>query len=257
MGSGNTRSSRNSPLYQWKSKEVSSNTFSKNNFMFSGIKPKIWLYVKLLQSRLTLCDPVNHIQPGSSVHGILQARILEWVAISFFTGSSQPRDRTCISCIGRRSLYHWATRKPNHFLIHRKQRHRAVSSVLSWQWPREQMQLGRQMPGLMRWVRRAAACTASGFSRQQRNHACMGSQSRVVCNAILAHLIEKEKWATFASRVCLSLPWIHSIFINTGSQRHNWIYRPVKNKSISHGKTPRPELIHKLPPLLFLFCTCS
>ena len=34
-------------------------------------------------------------------------------------------------------------------------------------------------------------------------------------------------------------------------------HRPVKNKSISHGKTPRPELIHKLPPLLFLFCTCS
>ena len=37
----NTRSSRNSPLYQWKSKEVSSNTFSKNYFMFAGIKPKI------------------------------------------------------------------------------------------------------------------------------------------------------------------------------------------------------------------------
>ena len=39
--------------------------------------------------------------PGSSVHGILQARILEWVAISFSRGSSQPRDGTLISCIGR------------------------------------------------------------------------------------------------------------------------------------------------------------
>ena len=47
--------------------------------------------------------------PGSSVHGILQARILEWVAIPFSKGSSQPRDGTCISCIGRQVLYHWAT----------------------------------------------------------------------------------------------------------------------------------------------------
>ena len=50
--------------------------------------------------------------PGSSVHGIFQARILEWVAIPFSRGSSQPRDGTCISCIsyiGRQILYHWVT----------------------------------------------------------------------------------------------------------------------------------------------------
>ena len=45
--------------------------------------------------------------PSSSVHGILQARILEWVAISFSRGSSQSRDQTRISCIGRQILYHW------------------------------------------------------------------------------------------------------------------------------------------------------
>ena len=50
---------------------------------------------------------VAHQAP--SVHRILQARILEWVAISFSRGSSRPRDRTCISCIGRQILYHWAT----------------------------------------------------------------------------------------------------------------------------------------------------
>ena len=47
--------------------------------------------------------------PGSSVHGIFQARILEWVAIYFSKGSSQPRDRThvpSISCIGRQIVYH-------------------------------------------------------------------------------------------------------------------------------------------------------
>ena len=46
---------------------------------------------------------------GSSVHGILQARILEWVAMPSSKGSSQPRDRTCVSCIGGWILYHWAT----------------------------------------------------------------------------------------------------------------------------------------------------
>ena len=47
---------------------------------------------KSLQLCPTLCDPMGGSPPGSSVHGILQARILEWVAISFSRGSSQPRD---------------------------------------------------------------------------------------------------------------------------------------------------------------------
>ena len=48
--------------------------------------------------------------PGSSVHGISQTRILEWIAISFSMGSSWPRNGTCISCTGRQLLYCWATR---------------------------------------------------------------------------------------------------------------------------------------------------
>ena len=54
-------------------------------------------------------DPMDYSPPGSSVQGILQARILEWVAISFSRESSWPRDRTLISCLGRQILYHWAT----------------------------------------------------------------------------------------------------------------------------------------------------
>ena len=50
----------------------------------------------------TLCDPMDSSLPGSSVHGILQARILEWVAISFARGSSQLRDRTPVFCIAFR-----------------------------------------------------------------------------------------------------------------------------------------------------------
>ena len=54
------------------------------------------------QSYLILCNPMDCSPPGSSVHGILQASIQEWVAISFSRGSSQPRDLTRVSCIAGR-----------------------------------------------------------------------------------------------------------------------------------------------------------
>ena len=56
-------------------------------------------------SGVWLCNPMDCSPPGSSVHGISQARILEWVAISFSRGSSWPRDQICVSCIGREILY--------------------------------------------------------------------------------------------------------------------------------------------------------
>ena len=59
----------------------------------------------------TLCDPMNSSPLGSSVHGILQARIVEWVAISFSRGESRPRDQTHISCTGSWILYYWTTRE--------------------------------------------------------------------------------------------------------------------------------------------------
>ena len=58
----------------------------------------------------TLCNPMNCSLPGFSVHGILQARILEWVDPSFFRGSCQPRGQTHVSCFGRWSLYRRAHR---------------------------------------------------------------------------------------------------------------------------------------------------
>ena len=60
----------------------------------------------------TLCDPRDCSLPGSSVHGILQTRILEWIVMPSSRGSSWPRDWThisCISCIGRQTLHHCAT----------------------------------------------------------------------------------------------------------------------------------------------------
>ena len=69
-----------------------------------------WTWLKWLSSS-------SSSLPGSSAHGISQARILEWVAISFSRGSSWPRDQTHVSCIGRQILYHWATRARQHWLI--------------------------------------------------------------------------------------------------------------------------------------------
>ena len=63
------------------------------------------------QSCLTLFNFVDCSPPGSSVHGILQARILEWVAIPFSRGSSWPRNWTRVSCIAGRSFTIWATRE--------------------------------------------------------------------------------------------------------------------------------------------------
>ena len=67
--------------------------------------------VLVAQSCLTLHDPMGSNTPGSSVHGIRQAIILEWIAIPFSRGSSQPRDQTQVSCIAGGFFTIWATGK--------------------------------------------------------------------------------------------------------------------------------------------------
>ena len=80
-----------------------------------GLAPEPSLYITVCvcaQSCLTLCDPMDYSLPGSFTCGIFQERILEWVAISYFRGSFQPRDQTHVSgvsCIGGGVLYHCAT----------------------------------------------------------------------------------------------------------------------------------------------------
>ena len=66
---------------------------------------------EVTQSCPTLCDPMDCSLPGSSVHGIFQAIVLEWIAISFSSGSSRPRDGTQVSCIVDRRFTIWATRE--------------------------------------------------------------------------------------------------------------------------------------------------
>ena len=73
--------------------------------------------VLVTQSCPTLCDPMDYSLTGSSVHRIFRARILEWVAIPFSSGSSRPRDQTWVSCIADRRFTIWATREAIRFVL--------------------------------------------------------------------------------------------------------------------------------------------
>ena len=80
---------------------------------------EVWVCAVL--SRVQHCDPMDCSPPGSSICGIFQARILEWIAISYCRRSSQPRDRTlisCFSCTGTQVLYHCTTWKAGNLRGH-------------------------------------------------------------------------------------------------------------------------------------------
>ena len=89
----------------------------------------LWLYICMsiytmhmhVLSHVRLCNTMSCSPPGSSVHGISQARKLEWIAISSSRGSSRPRDQTHVSCFsrtGRWVLYHWATWEAPIYTVH-------------------------------------------------------------------------------------------------------------------------------------------
>ena len=86
--------------------------------------------VKVAQSYPTLWNPMDY-----TVHGILQARILEWVAISFSRGSSQPRDQIQVSCITGGFFTSWATREPKNTGV-------GSLSLLQWIFPIQELNQG-------------------------------------------------------------------------------------------------------------------
>ena len=95
-------------LHSFLNQEESSKINIKSSFKPYDVV--CWCFL-ITKSCLTLCNPMDCSTPGSSVYGIFQAKILEWVAITFSGGSSQPRDQTCNSCVSRQILYCWATRE--------------------------------------------------------------------------------------------------------------------------------------------------
>ena len=95
--------------------DVFSSTTIWKHHLFST-QPSLWsnyysVLCTVIQSCLTLWDPMDCSPPGFSVHGISQTRILEWVAIPFSRESSWPRDRTWVSCVGGGFFTVWATRE--------------------------------------------------------------------------------------------------------------------------------------------------
>ena len=93
---------------EWQSKGYWTQKHSWFSFLY-GKNINIWnwkSWVKVTQSCATLCDLMDY-----TVHGFLQARILEWVAVPFSKASSQPRDWAQVSCIAGRFFFNWAIRE--------------------------------------------------------------------------------------------------------------------------------------------------
>ena len=95
-------------LDTWNLHGIINQLYSNKNYFF---KVKTAVLCLVAQLCLILCDPMDSSPPGSFAHGILQARILEWVAMPFSRGSSQPSDWIQVSCIAGRFFTAWATRE--------------------------------------------------------------------------------------------------------------------------------------------------
>ena len=99
--------------------------------------------VLVVQLCPTLWDPMDCSPPGSSVHRLLQARILEWVAIPFRRGSSPPRERTWVSCIAGRFFTVWAMREfPN---LGREWDRRRQDDGISWCFVMDNLSQGQKL----------------------------------------------------------------------------------------------------------------
>ena len=115
--------------------------YGKQNGVSLKIESRTTISAKSLQARLTLCDPVVCSPPDSSVHGILQTRILEWVVMSSSRGSFQPRNKTFlsyVSCIAGRFFTPSAIRQFSNFnfgcLLKKWKKKRCMHPIFSTVW---------------------------------------------------------------------------------------------------------------------------
>ena len=93
-------------------------TLIQNFYLLNRLSEILKSESEVAQSCPTLCDPMDCSPPGSSVHGILRARILEWVAISFSRGSSRPRDQTQVSRIAGSHQGRWLSEILSSFIFY-------------------------------------------------------------------------------------------------------------------------------------------
>ena len=150
---------------------------------------------EIAQSCPTLCDRMDCSLPGSSVHGIFQARILEWVAISFSRGSSRLRDRTQVSLPVGRHFTVWATREAMLRGIHNTfvSKHSA-HLCLTLHGPMDCNPPGSSARGIF-WVKTLewVAISPSRWSPQLRDQICFSCISRWI-------LYPQATWQAFVLR---------------------------------------------------------
>ena len=134
--------------------------------------------VNVTQSCPTLCKPMDYSLPGSSVHGIFQARILEWIATYYSRRPAQPREQTHVSCIGRQILQHWATWEA----LYVQERVVKYQKEMNKQWPMEHwgLNLWREYPGKTLTIKeRWRWSVPSSFDENRQMQGSSGSRNRL------------------------------------------------------------------------------
>ena len=193
------------------------------------------------QSCLTLCGPKDHSLPGSSVHGIFPAWILEWVAISYSRGSPQFRDWThisYISCIGRWILYHCSTwEAPRDTGDIEKALIEPADGFSSWSWSlacsnhflRSSLSHKSETPGWM-----LAACIYSHFMGHRAVHKPTTSSSKPLSDASSCEDSGHAAWQEWDS-------WTILLASGTSSQNTNGFsptYSFISGKFLIHEHVP-------------------
>ena len=153
-------------------------------FLFATVKGKMLV----TQSCPTLCHSLDCSLPGSSVHGILQARILEWVAMPFSRGSSRPRNWTQVSCTVGRFLTIWDTRETLTTVMRRLQNTSWNSLPVGIHWDAGDGTLGERRRG----VSAAWACNSGSISDHVSNGSSQASDSS---NRTAVIKFQKEHWS--------------------------------------------------------------
>ena len=135
--------------------------------------------------------------PGSPVHNISQARILKWVAISFFRGSSQPRNQTHVSWTGRWILYHWATREAHLVLstkINLRLSHRFSPRVRKIPWIRKWQPTTVFLYGKSHGQRSLAGHSPWGCKRVRYDLATKQQQQQRFTHVVENIKVPKKTW---------------------------------------------------------------
>ena len=209
---------------------------------------------------LTLWDPMDCSPSGSSVHGIFQAGILEWVAIPSSSGSSWPRDWTLISCIAGKFFTPWATRETKLLCIQFSSVQFSRSVVSDSLWPHESQHARPPCPSptlraysnscpSSRWCHPAISSSvvptppapnlsASG-SFQMSQLFASGGQSIGISSSTSVLPMNTWDWSPlgWTGWISLQSKGLSRVFSNTTVQKHQFFGAQLSSQSISHIHT--------------------